>query len=300
MSLKQRETFDKLFDELLGSEDYLKVQKLSVISKVLGTQILTGKHKSLHPGSSAEFKDHKTYNPGDNVNEINWKIYQKTKKLYVRRREQEVSVTHHFIIDDSASMNYGENSQNKWACSLMTAFVIGAAAIGQNDPVRILERRSRSPVTRSLGTFIDLIASHLQIKPDSKKSILEQALLRLTQSGRNIIWILSDLLMDPDEIVRFSRRYRNSGADIRIIQVLHPDEIEFPFMEPALFEGLEDEGNIEVFPEGLAKAYRKEVAEHKRSLEKKLLKEDIDFIQIRTDKSLLSQLSEFLKEQKYA
>ena len=80
MPLSKQAAFDQLFDELLSSEDYLRVQRLTFISKILGTQILTGKHKSLHPGSSAEFKDHKTYDPGDDVSEINWKIYQKTKK----------------------------------------------------------------------------------------------------------------------------------------------------------------------------------------------------------------------------
>lgn len=231
---------------------------------------LSGRHGSPFLGPSLEFRDYREYQPGDDLRRIDWRLFARSDRLCIRRYEQETNARCYVLCDTSASMTYRGRSAwgTKFDAAKLLGLAIGWLLLGQGDAVGLLAAAAPAP-DRPLDTPRYLRPSQ---KPGQAGLLLrELAALRLgggpvlaqllghaarIAHRRSLVVLLSDLLEPSQDLARCFERLRFDGHDVVCLQVLDPDEIDFPFEEPAVFEDMETGLTREVAGREARSAYR--------------------------------------------
>jgi uncharacterized protein (DUF58 family) len=257
-------------------------------------------HPSPYHGFSVEFAEHREYVPGDDVRHVDWKVWSKTDKYYLKQYEEETNLLLYLLLDTSESMDYasGENvSKFKYA-----QFVVAALAylvLRQQDSVGLAlfddaVRRYLKPSGQP--SHLKELVHLLDVTPAREKSDLGAVLHDLSErfKKRGVIAIFSDLFDDPSKILAGLKHFRHRRHEVIVFHVLDPAEIDFPFDDPTLFKGMEGLPDVPADPHALRRAYREEVGSFLDDLRKGCRMIDIDYVPIRTDQSLDVALSAYL------
>ena len=205
---------------------------------------LTGLHRSPYKGFSVEFAEYRQYMPGDDLSTIDWKVYARSDRFYVKKFEEETNLDCHLLLDISASMGYGGRGITKLEYASMLAASLAYLMNRQRDAV-------------GLTTFDDSIVSMLP--PSARPGHLRSILLTLDRmvlghesdvskplhqladgiAKRGMVVLISDLLDDPASVVDGLRHFRFRGTDVIVFHVMDPDELTFPFERASRFRDLE-------------------------------------------------------------
>lgn len=281
-----------------------KLSSLDLRARLIVEGLMTGMHRSPYQGISVEFAQHRPYVAGDDIRHIDWKVFGKTDKLYLKQYLEETNLHLICVVDASESMGFGSVTQDKitWTkYDHATAIAASLAymAIQQQDSVglaifdnelRRFFKPSNSPAQWKLVTH------ELQQIPRRKKTqtgrVLEQLAEKLTH--RSLIVLLSDFLDDIDGIRRAFGRLRFKKHELMVFQVLDPQEIDFPFEDVTLFKGLEEMGELLTEPRALRDAYLRELTQYTDELKKLCRSMNMDFHQMNSGQSLDISLSGFL------
>ncbi len=242
-SVDHRQWLDRFDQRLLST-----LGSLDLKARYLVEGFLNGLHRSPFHGLSVEFAEYQDYHPGDDLRHLDWRLYARTDRLYIKKYTQETNVRVYLMIDTSASMAY--RGERAWGSKLDAARLLGAALtmlmINQNDAVGLLTMREDD----SGATFV---------QPSQKPSQLGQMLHHLDelQPGggprlpallananqlihrRSLLIVITDLLEPADTLQEVLQRFRFEGHDCLVVQVLDRDEVDFPFQNPAVFQDLE-------------------------------------------------------------
>ena len=240
-----------------------------VLGKVQGTPVkprglvmgnLAGAHKSPLHGFAVEFAGHREYVIGDDTRHIDWRVFYKRDKYFIKQYEMETNFTAHLVLDVSASMRYGEEQQQKMLYAAQMLTTLGYSIIKQSDRV-------------SLSTFDDKICGYVppgnsmvqvqrmtehldEIEPKEKTDMSECLSEVAGRTGRReIIMIFSDFFTDLDELEKVLQRFRYQQHEVVLFQILHHDELAFNFDGMIKFIGLEVPDEILMQPSELRKAY---------------------------------------------
>lgn len=278
--------------------------------------LMTGMHRSPYQGFSVEFAQHRQYAPGDDTRFLDWKVYAKTDKLYLKQYQKETNLDMLILVDASGSMAYSSGAKRsavwrKYDHAASLAAAMSYLALKQqdrvalslfNDSVRRATRMSnRQDHWRSI---IDALIEPDELADADRPSgdnathttdlmtVLERVLAKLTQ--RSLIVLISDLFDDTDALERGLAQLHHRRHDVIVMQVLDPAELEFPFRSPSEFVGLEAEGKINLDPAALRKAYLDVFGEHLRSIEQATRKYRFDYLRLNTNQPLGPPLSHFL------
>ena len=225
----------------MALEKYLKPEVIRQISRLdlraqfVVRSFLQGLHASPYHGFSVEFSEHRKYSPGDDPKDIDWLVYAKTDKFYVKKFEAETNITGYLVMDLSQSMDYTYcQDLSKFDYAICLAASLCYLMIHQQDPVGLITfdqrvRNSLAPKSKRahLSNVLSLLAN---LKPTGKTDIaasLNQiaAMLR----NRGLIMIFSDLLAEPNPVFRALRRLRHDKHDVILFHVLDAAEVDFPF-----------------------------------------------------------------------
>nr|WP_303652749.1 DUF58 domain-containing protein [Paludisphaera mucosa] len=257
-------------------------------------------HPSPYHGFSVEFAEHREYVPGDDVRHVDWKVWSKTDKLYLKQYEEETNLLLYLLLDTSESMAYaaeGRVSKFKYA-----QFVVAALAylvLQQQDSVGLAlfddaVRRYLKPAGQP--SHLKEVIHLLDVTPARDKSDLGAVLHDLSErfKKRGVVAIFSDLLDDPTKVLAGLKHFRHRRHEVVVFHVLDPDEVDFPFRDPTLFLGMEGLPDVAADPVALGAAYRKEVAAYLDALKKGCRMIDIDYVPLRTDQPLDLALSAYL------
>lgn len=293
-----------------GSTKYFQPEILSKISRLelrarhVVEGFVSGMHKSPYKGFSVEFASHRSYVPGDDIRHIDWRVYGKADRYFVKEYEAETNLRTHLLLDCSGSMGYpqhpGTGRMTKWDYAATLAASLAHLLLYQQDGVGLTlfdtQIRQQLPVTTSRAS-IHAIAATIEANTPQNKTDLK-LLFRLLAGSiprRGMVVILSDLLTDVDDILRGLQRFRYDQHDVLVLHVLDHDELEFPFADRTLFLGLE-EIDLEVLtdPQSLRGSYLEAVQAFIRKVRKACLDHKIDYALISTADGIDVALTTFL------
>ena len=261
---------------------------------------LIGLHRSPYQGFSVEFSEYRQYMPGDDPSLIDWKLYARSDRHYVKKFEEETNLECHLLMDVSGSMAYGSTGVSKHEYASYLAASIAYLMNRQHDAVGLLAFADRVvrhlPASRRPGHLRRVLLT-LDALECGQGSDLSKPLNRLAEAllRRGMVVVISDLLDDPEQVLRGLRHLRFRGADVVVFHVLDPAELTFPFEQATRFQDLENNDEIRTVPALVREYYLKEVDEFIDSYRRELRLAGIDYCLVDTSKpldfALLSYLS---------
>jgi uncharacterized protein (DUF58 family) len=256
---------------LLDPASLAKVSGLIVRARMIVEGSITGLHRSPFHGSSVEFAEHREYVPGDDIRHIDWKVFGRSDRFYIKQFEEETNLRVQLVLDASESMTYGSGAMSKLDYARTLAASLAYLILGQQDAVGALvfdeKIRAEAPISQSRSHLQDLVGVLAQQSGKDATDIGE-VLGRVSDrlKRRCLIVLLTDLFDDKDGLVHGLRRLRHAGHDVLVLHVMDPDELNFPFTRMTLFEGLEDYPDQLADPEAVREAYLVEIREFMREL----------------------------------
>ncbi len=285
----------------LDPETLAQLQGLELRARCLVEGYLVGRHRSRYRGQSVEFAEHREYAPGDDLRYVDWKVFGKTDKVYLKQFEAETNLVCYLLVDVSESMIYQSESAalSKLEYAHCLAAALGYIVLRQRDRVSLvtfdenicdLVRASDNPA--HLQQLVQVLE---QAKP-SRKSDLGRTLHEVSQrlERRGVVIVLSDLLGDVDSLLSGLKHLRHQRHEVMLMQLLDPAEIEFRFDRTTRFQGLEALPEVMVEPRSVRQAYLSAMAEFLERIEVGCRSLQIDYQCVRTDEPLDAALHRLL------
>ncbi len=294
--------------------DYLQPDVLSRITRLglRATRVVEGSISGLHRsplhGVSPEFADHREYTPGDDLKNLDWRVFARSNRFYIKRFEEESNLRCSIVLDASASMKYrGRDArQSKFDYAASLAACMAAMLMKQRDSVGLITFDNtirailRPSATRSqLGKILDTLGNTQPGKETELGPVIAEAADRIHKRG--MVIVISDLLADLDALYRGLGKLQYAGHEIIVFHVLDRDEIELPFGDSVIFRDIEPPAGgkgEEVFAEPWAfrKAYRQAMEVFIEEVRTRCRFCGIDHVLVRTDQDMGLALSHYLHE----
>lgn len=279
-----------------------RISGLDLKARAIVEGYISGLHRSPFHGFSVEFAEHREYVPGDDPRFLDWKVYGKTDRLYIKRYEEETNLEAHLIVDGSESMNYRGSDEalpSKFEYARMAAAALAYVVTGQQDGAGLVlfdERvRLRLPARSGQGHLRNLVHELDNYGPQ-KSTGLGRALAEVAEvvRRRGLVILFSDLMDDMKEVSRGLRQLRHRGHEVLLFHILAEDEVTFPFQRMARFEGMEEETTLTADPASLRDAYLAEVKAFRKNLRRVCTANRIDLIEVASNTNLGVVLAAYL------
>lgn len=289
--------------DLLSSKDLSRVARLQLLARQVVEGFTSGRHRSPHKGFSVEFKEHRPYVRGDELRNIDWKVFGKSDRLYIRESEEDTNLRCTLIVDRSGSMQYrGERSNglSKYEYAQQLSASLAYLMLGQQDavgvvtfddqPRQIVPCRSRPSHLRPLMAALVEDATHRETDIGGVFQTIAPKLGR-----RGLLVIVSDAMSDVESIGKALSQFRASKHEVLFFQINDPDEVDFPFSGRIQFRNLENSADQQTIDAlALRDAYRERFARHQSALRDVCLKNRVDWVPLTTDRPIGDALHEFL------
>ena len=237
---------------------------LELKARTIVEGFLSGLHRSPYKGFSVEFAEYRQYIPGDDLSTIDWKVYARSDRYYVKKFEEETNLDCHLMLDVSGSMAYGSGGMTKFEYASCLAASLGYLVNRQRDAVGLMAFDDRIvsmlPASARPGHLRTLLVTldRLRLGKDTNVSKpLHQLCDALTKRG--MVVLISDLLDDPEHVIRGLKHFQFRGCDVIVFHVLDPDELEFPFERATRFEDLETAEEVMAVPALVREHYLQEL-----------------------------------------
>jgi uncharacterized protein (DUF58 family) len=251
-------------------EDYRRFLRPDVVSKLSGMEIkarlvvegfIAGLHKSPYHGFSVEFAEHRQYMPGDPLKNVDWKVYAKTDRFFIKEFEEETNLKAYILLDTSGSMGYSSNGVNKLEYSSYLSAALSYLMLKQRDAVGLVifdqSIRRYIPPKSALKSHLHVLLEELDRIEPSLTTNINTALHRMAEriKRRGLIILISDLFDDPDEVINGLKHFRHKKHEVIVFHVLDPKERNFSFPELAIFKDLETDEELMTSPWQIRKEY---------------------------------------------
>lgn len=295
-------------EQYLRPEVIQEVARLDLKARFIVEGFISGLHDSPYHGFSTEFSEHREYTAGDDPKNIDWRVYARTDKYYIKRFEAETNLECHILLDVSESMAYGSSGAvSKMEYGIYMAAALGYIMIHQQDSVGLITfdedlinvvpaRSKRSHLLALLG----VLAGSLRHRPSRLSHCLHRSADTLRRRG--VVILFSDLIPADEEeaaeVIEGLKHLRYRGHDVIVFQLLDHAEVAFPFRGPARFVDVESMRALRADPEAVAEAYRREVRSLVQKYEEACREDRIDFVQVDTADSFDRVLLSFLRARK--
>ncbi len=277
-----------------------KIKRLDVRARLVVEGFITGQHRSPYNGFAIEFATHREYAPGDDLRHIDWKVWSKTDRLYIKEYEEETNLSCHLLLDCSRSMRYGEQTGwSKFDYAATAAASLGYLMQQQQDSVGLVlfsNKIDKALKTSSHPSHLKLILHELEkAQPDEKTDVSDPFFALAAQiRQRGMVVLFSDLFLDPDDLAKSLSQFRLRKHEVVVFHVMHHDELDFPFQENTLFRGMEVSAELHTEPRALRKSYMEAVEKYLAKVRKVCAVAGIDHVLLDTSKPLGGVLSSYL------
>lgn len=292
-------------EEYLRPEVIRQIRRLDLRAQFIVKGFLHGLHASPFHGFSVEFSEHRKYTPGDNPQDIDWLVYAKTDKYYVKKFEAETNLTGYLVMDLSRSMAYTHRQElTKFDYSICLAAALAYLMIHQQDPVGLVTfddhiRSSLPPKSKrtQLGNILSLLA---RLQPAGQTDVARcltqlSAMLR----HRSLVMLFSDLLAEPEPILAALRRLRHRGHDVILFHVLDEAEVRFPFDGLVELEEPETQALVQVDAAGFRADYLAEVKAFRELYKRECFQCGADYVPLDTSMQFDRALTEYLVSRRH-
>jgi len=263
--------------KLIDPQALARLKGVSLRAKSVVDGVLQGMHRSPHQGASIEFAEHKEYSPGDEIKHVDWKVYGRLDKYYVKKFEHETNLRAFMVIDGSASMGYGADGMlTKFDYAATVATTLAYLLLKQQDAVGLMkfdQAVAEVLPPRSRMTHLAAMADLLEKSKVRGGTDIGAALQVLVEQHkkRGMVLVFSDFFGNDERAFAMVRNLVGRGHDVVVLQVLDGDELDFPFKEMTLFEGLESEHKLLVEPQIVRREYLQRMREHQARVREQAL-----------------------------
>jgi uncharacterized protein (DUF58 family) len=276
-----------------------RIGRLEIRAQHIVEGLLSGMHRSPYFGQSIEFLQHRQYVPGDDLRHVDWKVWGKQDRLYVKQYEEDTNLRAYLLVDLSASMAYGRGPLTKADYAVTAAAALAYLLLRQQDAVGCVafdESIRQTIPLRTSTSHLTTIVRALDTAEPREKTGLYPVLRQVAETypRRGMMILFSDLLVDVDGLFRGLRLLRQRGHDVLVIHVLDDDELDFPFAGPARFEGLESLDVLNCNPRALRQGYLDALEEFLGTVRRGAARDRADYSLVRTSAPLDAALVAFL------
>lgn len=283
----------------LDPETLQKIGSLDLVAREVVEGLRVGVHKSPLHGFSTEFVHHRQYVPGDNLRHIDWRVYGRTQRYYVKLYEAETNFDANLLLDASSSMRYGSGRVNKLEYAKFMIASLAYLIVHQHDSVGvgIFDSKLRRYLPPSGSpSVVHNIARELEIvEPEPRTDIgdlLHQFALRLKRRG--MVMLFSDLFDDIDKVVKGLDHLRFGGHNVTVFHILDRAELTFPFSGTCKFNGLEGRDEVLTEPRRVREAYLAELKKMIDGLRGACERAQVDYVLVDTSQPVDEVLSAYL------
>lgn len=289
-----------------AAEQYLKpeviqnIARLDLRAKFIVEGFLSGLHASPFQGFSVEFSEHRRYNPGDDPKDIDWQVFARTDRIYVKRYQAETNITGYVLMDLSRSMAYTYRQDlTKFDYAVCLAAAISYLMVHQQDPIGLItfddELRHSLPARSRRSQFGNILAVLQQCQPTGQTAIGDN-LKRIASmiKHRSLMMLMSDLLTDPDDVIDSLRMLRYAGHDVILFHILDEAEVTFPFSGSVDLLEPESSDHQIVDAAGIRSDYLKAVQELRDRFRDECFAIGADYVPLDTSQPFDKALAEYL------
>ena len=277
-----------------------KFGHLDFIARLVVEGYMIGQHKSPFKGSSVEFVEHRQYYPGDEIRHIDWRAFGKTGKYYIKEYEEETNLRAYLLVDGSGSMGYGESTLKKSDYARSIAAALGYLLVSQRDAVGMItfdtDIRERIEPSTNRMTF-RRITDTLETMQTGNETSLAGVFQKIapTLKRRSLLIIISDFFDNIDQLGQALKQFRHANHEVVLIQVVAPEEEDFPFNKPTLFRSLElDTHRILVDPHRLRSMYLQQYQEFLKEMKQVCGHTGIDYVKLVTNEPYHKALGAYI------
>jgi uncharacterized protein (DUF58 family) len=274
-----------------------RIDNLELLARTVVEGFINGLHRSPYLGHSVDFAEHRAYMPGDDIRRVDWRVFARTDRFYVKEFEADSNSNFVVLLDTSRSMSFASHDVSKLDYGRFLAACLTHFAHRQRDRVGLVA------FDEDVVEFVPPSAKHretvlrtLDRIEARRRGELRMPLRKTAQAirRRGIFVLISDLYEDPDAALRSIRDLAHRGSDVIVFHVLDPAEVHLPYDAPASYEDLETGERMPVIPDYVREEYRQLVAEHLAALEQRLGESRIDYFLIETNRPLDEALFHYL------
>ena len=290
-------------NKYLNPESIAKLDSMSLRARLVVEGYLLGQHKSPYHGFSVEFAEHRAYGHGDEIRHIDWKLYGKTDRYYIKRFEEETNLRSHILIDTSQSMKFKSKNITKLDYASYLAAALTHLMLSQKDGIGLIlfdEKIKKFIPPRASKTHAKIIMETLDtIKcgNDTRiKTTLDYMAERIKKRG--LVILISDLMDNPDEVLMGLNHFRHNKQEVIVFHIMDRQESEFNYSDRIQFKDMETGEVITTDPWHIRNEYQNQIEKFKRKYQRGCRNQRIDYIPIYTDQSLDIALNEYLNKRK--
>lgn len=285
---------------LLSPESLQQIKRLDLRARMVIRGFLQGLHSSPFQGFSVQFSEHRRYNRGDDPKLIDWLVYAKTDKYFVKRFEAETNLTGYLMMDMSASMGFTESqTMTKFEYATCLAASLTYLMTMQQDPVGLItfdeKVHAALPARSRRGHLGDVMAQLSRLQPKGQTDLpacITQVAAMLKQ--HSLVMLFSDLMNDPQEIISALAKLRYGGNDVIVFHVLDEAEVSFPYEGPVQFEDSESGETITVDASGFRDDYLQQLEENREIFREGCSNLRVDYVPLDTSMPFDRALTEYL------
>ncbi len=293
-------------NRFIDPEALSRIASLELIARTVVEGFISGLHRSPHLGFSVNFAEYRNYRPGDDIRKVDWKVYGRSDRFYVKEYEGETNTRLQILLDCSRSMDYGEKGIRKLDYGQFLAASLGYFAFKQRDAVGFISYDSDIidyiPARSSIGHLNTVLHTIEKARP-GERTDFNQTMMHVSErlKRRGIVVVISDLFDSPEKVMSGLRHLVFKGNDVIVFQILDPSELHFNFSDAAQFVDMETRAEMHVIPDYLRREYVKILSRQINDYEKECRKDRMDFALIETSKPLDRALFNYLvrREQLY-
>jgi uncharacterized protein (DUF58 family) len=276
-----------------------RIARLDLRARHVVEGFLSGMHRSPYFGQSVEFLQHREYTWGDDLRYVDWKVWAKQDRLYVKQFEEDTNLRCTLLADVSASMRYGSGPMNKYEYACTIAVSLAYLLLRQQDAVGCLafdETTRRVVPQRTKRNHLDAIIQALEVSRPEQKTDMYEILRHVTETypRRGLVVLVSDLLVDRKGLFKGLKLLRSRGHDVMVFHVMDDDELDFPFTGPTRFEGLEVPDHLRCNPRALREGYLQALGAYLEEVRRGCVRHRADYALIRTSQPLDAALAAYL------
>ena len=289
--------------QLIDTRALMQIRSLELRARIVAQGFWSGIHRSPYHGFSAEFTEYRQYVPGDDTRYLDWRLYARSDRYYVKKFEDETNLRCHLLLDQSRSMGFGSLDWSKADYAHTLAATLAYFLFQQGDAVGLLSFeeniRDYLPARNRPGHLRQIMLS-LEKEAAGNSTDLTKPLKRIVElvNKRGLMVLISDLLAPVDELENQLGQLTASGHEVIVFRVLDPREVDFDFEEALLFHDAETEKDFFIDPRAAQKRYLTQFGEHDKVIRTLCNKLGAEYIPVTSDQPLEQVLSDFLRQRR--
>ncbi len=280
-----------------------QLHRLELKARLVVEGSLSGMHKSPYRGFSVEFAEHKSYFPGDDIRYIDWKLYGKTEKYFIKQYEEDTNLKGYIVLDTSASMGFGKDKLSKFDYAGKIAVALSYLMLSQrdsvgllafnNDIVKYVPPRNNMIHLQNIISVIDNLNTRYDTGICKAFQYLASRIRR-----RGLIVLISDLIDDQGKVLNYLRYLRHMKHELIILHVVHPDELELPYHGTVRFKNMEYSDTLMAAPDRIRKDYQSKIQSFIDTYRAGCWQEHIDYGIVRVDEPVEKAVLDIIARRK--